>query len=216
MYVEASSISRKQSFGKNLFNLTFTDCNSRRSCVSCLAAPECSWCGQKCMNPSEQPRESCERSPDRCASFDTGTTKLLIPFTAHRQQAPLLLSMINPPASISALQCMLTIFNGRLIDRNITVPYQQVNSSHANCVLGSVFNLLAPLIDSYDGQIQTNLRLYDAASDVFIDSNSNGKLALLFYKCEMKAGDCSQCLSVNPQLSCMWCQQISGGKPSCR
>ena len=55
------------------------------------------------------------------------------------------------------------------------------------------------------GQVQTNLRLYNVKSDTFIDSMSNGKLSLLFYKCEIKANDCSQCLSLNRQFSCMWC-----------
>jgi hypothetical protein len=109
---------------------------------------------------------------------------------------------------------MFTLFNGRSIARNLTVPYQPVNATHANCALNGVFNILAGLID-YDGQVQTNLRLYDPRRDVFVDSNSNGRLALLFYKCEIKAADCSQCLSVNPQLSCMWCQS-SATKPSCR
>lgn len=219
MFVQASSSSseRPQSFGRGLLNLTLMDCNAHKSCVSCLSVSSCEWCGNKCANPSEEvsSRSECDREASRCASFDTGTTKLLIPFTAHRQQAPLLFSLANVAASsTSAFQCMFTLFNGRMLPastttaRNLTVPYLSHNASHASCQLGNVFNVLASLIESYDGQIQTNLRLYDPTNDVFVDSSSNGKLALLFYKCEIKASDCGQCLGVNPQLSCMWCQQI--------
>lgn len=227
--VEASwqaDLKRQVSFGRGQFNLTYSDCNMHKSCVSCLGATaQCSWCGSRCVNPGER-----SASPDcaerdqkeawtRCASFDTGTSKLLVPYTAHRQQAPLVFTLSNVPTdSVAGLQCMFTLFNGRTLDgaRNLTVPYQPLNGSHASCLLTSVFSVLAPLVDSYDGQIQTNLRLYDPRLDVFIDSVSNGKLALLFYKCEMKASDCSQCLTVNPQLSCMWCLQNTAMKASCR
>jgi hypothetical protein len=115
----------------------------------------------------------------------------------------------------AGLECMFTLFNGKSIGRNLSVPYQQLNATHANCQLNAVFGVLTEQIEQHDGQVQTNLRLYDAKRDVFVDSNLNGKLALLFYKCEMKASDCSQCLSVNPQLSCMWCQ-ANAAKASCR
>lgn len=220
VYVQTSSgrqpQQKSQTFGRGLFNLTLVDCGVHKSCVSCAnsAHGECEWCGNKCLNPSEdRGSDECLRhdSSSRCPSFDTGTTKLLIPYTAHRQQAPLLFSLLNvPSAQANNLQCMFTLFNGRTLDghrRNLTVPYQLHNASHATCQLATVFTVLSSLIEAYDGQIQTNLRLYDPTRGLFIDSVSNGKLALLFYKCEMKASDCGQCLGVNSQLSCMWCQQ---------
>lgn len=202
------------------FNVTLVDCNVHRSCVSCTGAGvQCRWCGDRCLNPAEEisPSSSCSSNDQpTCGSFDTGTSKLLIPYTAHRQQAPLMFTFLNiDPATVSrfesqpdSLRCMFTLFDGKHVGRNVTVPYAYLNATHGHCSLLSVFDVLAFAIEP-TGQVQTNLRLFDSARDIFYDSNTNGKLALLFYKCELKASDCSECMSVNAQLSCMWCG--SGG-----
>ena len=184
------------------FNLTIMDCSAHRSCLSCNGASSCSWCSSRCSS-------SCASS-ETCDSFDTGTTKLLIPFTAHRTQAPLTFSLTD---SSSDFECMMTMFNGKFINKNISVPFTRLNTSHGQCQLSAIFTHLASLIDAEDlGQVQTNLRLYSLKRDLFVDAI--GKLTLLFYKCELKAGDCGQCLYLNRQLSCMWCGDESSA--SCR
>ena len=82
-----------------------------------------------------------------------------------------------------------------------------INETHGQCILESVFEKLEFLIEAHGGQAQTNLRLYSEESDMFIDSILEGRLALMFYKCEVKANDCGECLSLNKQFSCMWCNQ---------
>ena len=79
-----------------------------------------------------------------------------------------------------------------------------LNATHAHCSLANAFDQLSNFVDE-TGHVQTNLRLYSPRTDSFVDSASNGRLALLFYKCEVKANDCSQCLALNRQYSCMWC-----------
>lgn len=196
------------------FNITVIDCDAHKSCISCTqsSSSKCKWCSSRCVNPSDLSSNSlkCLTDASYCSSFDPGTNKLLIPYTAHRPQAALLFALYNTDlAENSKLECMFTIFNGKLMDKNLSLPFQLVNKTHAHCVLSNVFSSLSPFIEDEHqdsrGQVQTNLRLYDKQSDIFIDSSSNGKLSLLFYKCELKANDCSQCLSINPQLSCMWC-----------
>ena len=198
---------------KTLFNITLVDCNSHTSCISCASMPQCSWCGHKCLNPNthdqKQPSQ-CTTEANSCESFDTGTNKLLIPYTAHRQQAPLIFTLLNSNSSTESMQCVFTMFNGKFVGKNITLPFGMLNKTHGHCSLSNVFEDLSVFIDdassnSSMGQIQTNLRLYNAQTDSFVDSISQGKLALLFYKCEIKANDCGQCLSLNRQYSCMWC-----------
>lgn len=147
-----------------------------------------------------------KQSSEVCPSFDTGTSKLLIPYTSHRNQAPLTFSLQNQNAELlrDDLACMLTIFDGRFIGKNISMPYRALNTSHAKCILTEVFAELESLLEPR-GQVQTNLRLYNQRTDSFVDSILNGRLALMFYKCEVKANDCGQCLSLNRQFSCMWC-----------
>ena len=209
---------------ETLFNITLIDCNAHTSCISCSSISQCNWCSNKCVNPNdfEEKPLHCLNEASMCESFDTGTNKLLIPYTAHRQQAPLIFSLLNinnskidfQASSISQeMQCMFTMFNGKHMGKNITLPFGMVNKTHGHCSLTNVFEDLSMFIDetSLDssnntmGQVQTNLRLYNLLSNTFIDSISNGKLSLLFYKCEIKANDCSQCLSLNRQYSCMWC-----------
>lgn len=200
---------------KTLFNITVIDCDSHKSCVSCTQAQnaKCKWCQNKCVNPNEA--DKCINDPSACSSFDPGTNKLLIPFTAHRPQAPLLFTISNTDISQqSKIECLFTMFNGKFIEKNVTLPFQYINKTHAHCQLANVFNNLDGFIQE-TGEVQTNLRLYDSQNDYFIDSISNGKLALLFYKCEIKANDCSSCLSINRQLSCMWCASMPT-QSSCR
>lgn len=147
--------------------------------------------------------ETCNPSLSTCPSFNTGTSKLLIPFTMHRNQAPLTFTLSNHSPT-NPLACLLTIFNGKFINKNITLPFNSLNSTHGQCQLTNVFHQLDPLIHT-TGQVQTNLRLLNTQGDYFIDSSLNGRLALLFYKCEVKANDCGECLSLNRQFSCMWC-----------
>ena len=224
--VSPSTSSSKSSSLETSFNITIIDCGVHKSCVSCASA-QCQWCSNKCLAPTEQAAQ-CASEISACKSFDTGTSKLLIPYTAHRQQAPLVFSLLNlnrddvfSSRNEPSIECIFTMFNGRFVGRNVSMPFVFVNKTHAHCSLANVFNSLSVFIDETNstsstledlsnpsqslGQVQTNLRLYDSANDVFIDSISNGKLSLLFYKCEIKANDCSQCLSLNRQLSCMWC-----------
>ena len=79
---------------------------------------------------------------------------------------------------------MLTMFDGRLTSQSVTLPYRALNTTHGQCLLTTAFTQLAPLLESR-GQVQTNLRLFSHASNIFIDSPMNGRLALLFYKCEV-------------------------------
>jgi hypothetical protein len=216
----ASSLTNSNTI-ETLFNITLIDCNVHMSCVSCMSLAQCSWCSNKCINTktlvdnqSIKP-ESCNKYAGMCESFDTGTNKLLIPYTAHRQQAPLILSLLNlnnTSLDLNEMKCLFTMFNGKFLDKNVTLPFGMINKTHGHCSLANVFEYLSIFIDEINaemnntlGQVQTNLRLYNSKSDTFIDSTSNGKLALLFYKCEIKANDCSQCLSLNRQFSCMWC-----------
>ena len=205
--------------GSVAFNLTVLDCGAYKSCISCLGQQQCGWCGHKCVPVTSQ--DTCHL-PGQCSSFDTGTNKLLIPFTAHRQQAPLTFSLANLNEPGVHLECMLTMFNGQFVGKNVSLPFALINSTHGHCNLVNVFKSLSFIIDASNntaGQVQTNLRLYDRDKDLFIDSASNGRLALLFYRCEIKAGDCSQCLSLNRQFSCMWCGGsglAKGGEPTCR
>jgi hypothetical protein len=187
-----------------------------------MTIPQCNWCSNKCVNTKSLKdvsiqTESFIKYSGMCESFDTGTNKLLIPYTAHRQQAPLILSLLNvnnTSLDLNEMKCLFTMFNGRFLGKNVTLPFGMINKTHGHCSLANVFEYLSIFIDgtpqSSDmnntlGQVQTNLRLYNVKSDTFIDSMSNGKLSLLFYKCEIKANDCSQCLSLNRQFSCMWC-----------
>jgi hypothetical protein len=211
---------------QTLFNLTILDCNMHRSCVSCLSGglSGCKWCANECLNPNEEPTLGTCLGVDslaQCRSFDTGTSKLLIPYTAHRQQAPLMLTLnnFNSDSDLSSsLECMLTLFNGKALGHNVSVPFQRLNRTHGHCSLVSVFSLLPTFSATGEqqtaaSQVQTNLRLLDRQRDSFVDSNTNGKLALLFYKCELKASDCSECLAINPQLSCMWCSGSASAGP---
>ena len=188
-----------------------------------MTISQCNWCSNKCLNSKtladiNVKPESCNKYAGMCESFDTGTNKLLIPYTAHRQQAPLVLSLSNVNNSyldLNEMKCLFTMFNGKFLGKNVTLPFGMINKTHGHCSLTNVFEYLSIFIDDGTstngdmnnslGQVQTNLRLYNSKSDTFIDSISNGKLALLFYKCEIKANDCSQCLSLNRQYSCMWC-----------
>jgi hypothetical protein len=215
---------------KTLFNLTIINCDAHKSCISCLNSnKQCIWCSNSCVSSTTTKVQKCQNEQQTCESFDTGsTTKLLIPFTQHRQQAPLTLSLLNQASSSDQpkYECMFTMFNGEFLGKNVSLPVVYLNKTHIQCVLTNVFKYLSFLIDSPSietttpGQIQTNLRLFNSDNNVFIDSISNGKLALLFYKCEIKANDCSQCLSLNRQLSCMWCGTSNNGaqqqQPSCR
>jgi len=85
-----------------------------------------------------------------------------------------------------------------------------MNQTHGQCIFERVFDDLDFIIAS-TGQVQTNLRLYSRSRNVFIDSVLNGRLSLMFYKCETKANDCGQCLSLNKQFSCMWCNHKGPG-----
>ena len=220
------SSSSKKSSSETLFNITIIDCSAHKSCVSCSATNACKWCSNRCLNQNEPLSlndNQCMNEVNKCESFDTGTNKLLIPYTAHRQQAPLVFGMKNFNINNNKIECMFTLFNGKFINgKNISVPFLSINKTHAHCSLLNVFSLLNDLIENNNvdilntnnnnGQVQTNLRLYDLSNDIFIDSISNGKLSLLFYKCELKATDCSQCLSLNRQYSCMWCNNVNNPK----
>ena len=202
-------------------NITILDCSARRSCLSCLTSSACKWLRNQCVDEAVAAAIAAAAAAppelttdiELCASFDTGTSRLLIPFTAARAQAPLQLKLNNIESITTnnrspspQLTCMLTMFDGRFGEQNISLPFTHLNHTHGQCVLTSVFSPLGELIQANRGQIQTNLRLYDASSRVFVDSVTMGKLALLFYKCELKAGvECNACLNLNSQLSCMWC-----------
>jgi len=193
------------------FNLTITDCNAHKSCISCTHSKQCQWCSNSCISNQFQSSDGiCSSDSASCESFDTpGIAKLLIPYTLHRQQAPITLTLLNnPDTAIShSYECFITMFDGEFIGKNISLPFVATNKTHGQCILTNIFKHLAFLIDSPEasGQVQTNLRVYDSNRNIFVDSLTNGKLALLFYKCELKANDCTQCLSLNRQLSCMWC-----------
>lgn len=195
-------------------NITIFDCRAHKSCISCmsLASQYCKWCNNECVDATSASGDRCvSESSESCASFDTGTSRLLIPFTANRQQAPLQIRLANYVTSHSKLECLLTTFDGRVnASRSISLPYNSINQTHGLCILQNVFQLLDDWIVQNQGQIQTNLRLFhrDSSPDqsYFVDSITHGRLALLFYKCELKGGhDCNQCLNLNSQLSCMWC-----------
>jgi hypothetical protein len=231
---------------KTKFNLTLVNCDAFKSCVSCLLNSKssgnedsdnesaCSWCSGRCVDKTAEKRnEKCENL-QYCPSFVTGTNRLLIPFTQYRKQAPLPLQWLNyntTHQSNSNLKCLLTIFNGRPFylnnqRLNVTVPLVSLNSTHAHCNLVDVFNSIDTMNDQFlsiNGKIQTNLRIYDSSNDIYIDSSSSGKLSLLFYKCERlalsavnKDNDCSDCLALNPQFSCMWCKNpLDSSQISC-
>ena len=259
-------MSSSESESTALFNVTVVDCAQHRSCVSCVSSSSssssasCQWCGSRCepSPPAASVLSTCVTSSShrrQCASFDTAasTSKLLIPFTAHRPQAPLLLVLDNmmhngedgdddndndnesKAESSNSIQCMFTEFNGRRepAHANISVPFVRLNRTHAHCVLSTVFaaapaptsesriNSLDRMLNTHGGQVQTNLRLYDSRRRVFIDSlrsavSTAANLELLFYKCETKARDCTACLSLNRQLSCMWCANQPESSSSCR
>ncbi|CAF0765273.1 unnamed protein product [Brachionus calyciflorus] len=199
----------KMSNSATLYNISVIGCDVHASCVSCTMSEKCSWCGNKCEKLNSQ----CLSDSNKCASFDPGTNKLLIPYTAHRQQAPLTFQLINQQ-STDNLQCIITLYNGKKLQNNITIPFQNINQTHSSCILANIFMDLEKYLGEDLGQVQTNLRVYDFKNNFYIDSISNGKLSLLFYKCEYKANDCSSCLSINRQLSCMWCSNAHFGSSS--
>ncbi|RNA39166.1 plexin-B, partial [Brachionus plicatilis] len=194
-----------------LFNITVIHCGMYRSCISCVS-DECSWCDNKCVstaNKDDQTISQCVNQSQMCSSFDPATNKLLIPYTAHRPQAPLTFRLKNPPHQlIRNYVCHITMAHGSPLTQPISVPLTVLNKTHSSCTLTNIFTYVDPLLTN--GQVQTDLRVY--TGDYYIDSPSNGKLTLLFYKCEQKANDCSSCLSINRQLSCMWCGAVGSCK----
>lgn len=207
-HIRYGTISSKNST-ETSFNLTIVDCSVRRSCMSCSSSDgQCSWCNNQCISTHniEDTKNTCVGDEAFCPSFDTGTSKLLIPFTINRKQAPLTIKFLNQDVQILKLSCMLTIFDGKFIGMNVSLPFMALNATHGQCILSNVFQKLDTLI-SNTGQIQSNLRIHSTKQDLFIDSIQNGGLALMFYKCEVKANDCGQCLSLSRQFSCMWCNK---------
>ena len=182
----ASSLTNSDKI-ETLFNITLIDCNAHTSCVSCMTIPQCNWCPNKCVNTKSLKdasiqTESFIKYSGMCESFDTGTNKLLIPYTAHRQQAPLILSLLNvnnTNLDLNEMKCLFTMFNGRFLGKNVTLPFGMINKTHGHCSLANVFEYLSIFIDGTSqssdmnntlGQVQTNLRLYNVKSDTFIDS----------------------------------------------
>ena len=137
---------------KTLFNLTIINCDAHKSCISCLNSnKQCIWCSNSCVSSTTKV-EKCQNEQQTCESFDTGsTTKLLIPFTQHRQQAPLTLSLLNQASSSSdqpKYECMFTMFNGEFLGKNVSLPVVYLNKTHIQCDLTNVFKYLSFLIDS--------------------------------------------------------------------
>ena len=205
-----------------IFNITVINCQMHKSCISCVSddmSGQCSWCNNQCRARQDMSSDNdkCTIGMDQCESFDPATNKLLIPYTAHRQQAPLVFTLNNlllDNTQNKLIECHITNTDASLLKQPINLEFKQINKTHSSCILNDVFEnknyLYKYLIDqNNNGQVQTNLRLFikqkDTNINYYIDSPSNGKLSLVFYGCEYKATDCSSCLSINSQLSCMWC-----------
>merc|ERR1712071_501357 len=83
------------SHSQTVFNVTLVDCSAHKSCVSCTQSSRnaCRWSrADDVCRHNEEANEEGELvgsvgASRECESFDTGTNKLLIPYTAHRLQA---------------------------------------------------------------------------------------------------------------------------------
>ncbi len=226
-YGTVVSSSGSSSSPQTRHNITIIDCSAHKSCISCISTSNsyCKWSNNECIDYDDTIVTNFDNHIDACESFDTGTSRLLIPYTANRLQAPLQIKLNNFLDSNTnkidpKFECIFTLFNGKFTNKNITVPYVYVNQTHGACQLSNIFNLLHEFIHNGEnneelGQVQTNLRILNLDKNTFIDSVTQGKLALLFYKCEVKAlsstsdssnkNGCNECLNLNSQLSCMWC-----------
>ncbi|ESO84358.1 hypothetical protein LOTGIDRAFT_168803 [Lottia gigantea] len=191
-------------------NFTFFDCSLHDSCTRCtLSDFPCTWCvqshictyepdqecqGQKLVTGSQRPGKTLAPGPKSCPRIEivNSLEKILV---ASNTKTDISVKAVNlyDFQTLNGIKCFFNIKDGYTVSAQVV---QHADSTDITC--GEVLFDYIPDIKSQNVPFEI---LWD--TDKPLDNPSN--IQVMMYKCEIMAKSCGECLALDEQYLCGWC-----------